>query len=636
MEKDNHIVMIIERFTHDIASEVEFEYLKGHLRAIFPRIVLQKAEGKERCSYDIMVNICVALRSRSWSDFLKFLDAIRQDYPHVFDAINEYYRQITGHNLPNYEIPSPHLQNAPIPPENAPISSQKAPSLSQSASMPQSNANPLPQNAPAQTAPIPSYNPSVPPQNVPIPSQNAPIPSQNAPIPSQNALIPSQNASSPAQYYPIPPLGASVSLQNVPLISQQEEFLELTDVNLRWDLEMCDPKEIEISESRQGSSYNASFLTESNITSRHNDVSLGPAVTYPSSQISNHANPLFAGSSTQMPSDLSEGNQSPVGSSAMEVSSTGTNTPASGGIDVPREATEYRREASSQLRKYHKAIIKDPKSVYRMESSPRGHCLIINNENFENFPYREGSHKDLGNLTWMFRFLNFRVFPFQNRTAEEMKAHLEEFAQSPDLNQLSSLAVVILSHGGPNDSIYGQDGAVANNCPVPGTFITRLELQRIFNTTNCPSMKGKPKLFIIQACRGEDEDNHVRSDNKSLGVNKSSYCGDGGLPDANAEECETESDHPSPELHRAETADMCFLHSSSLGYMAYRSRSEGSPFVQLFTKNVIKHAHEKSLDVIVMKIQKTFSTTPIGSTKMTMPDYNTLLTRKWYFNPPSE
>ncbi|BFZ23507.1 hypothetical protein BsWGS_26546 [Bradybaena similaris] len=219
-----------------------------------------------------------------------------------------------------------------------------------------------------------------------------------------------------------------------------------------------------------------------------------------------------------------------------------------------------------------------------------------------------------------------------------MKAHLKEFAQSPDLAQLSSLAVVILSHGGPHESIYGQNGAVDNNCPVPGTFITRLDLQSIFNTTNCPSMKGKPKLFIIQACRGDDEDDRDRSDNESLGVNENkneSYCRDGGLPDANAVECETESDHPSPELHRAETADMCFLHSSSLGYKAYRSRSEGSPFVQLLTEKVIQYAHEKSLQDIVMMVQNAFTTRMIGSTKMTMPECFSLLPLKWYFNPPS-
>lgn len=118
-------------------------------------------------------------------------------------------------------------------------------------------------------------------------------------------------------------------------------------MNTGGSLEMCDPKEMAAPESRHGSSHNASFLpaeaSELNIASRHNDISLGPAVTYPSSQISNHGNPLFTGSSTQIPSDLSEGNQSPVGSSAMEVSSTGTNTSASYGNDVPLEATKYRR-----------------------------------------------------------------------------------------------------------------------------------------------------------------------------------------------------------------------------------------------------------------------------------------------------
>lgn len=200
--------------------------------------------------------------------------------------------------------------------------------------MPQRNSN-----LPPQIAPIPSHNPSVPRQNASLSPQITPISAHNAPIPSQNAPGSAQNS-------PLPPHGASVSLQNAPLISQNAESVE-PNVNTGGSLEMFDPKEMATPESHHVSSHNASFLpaeaTELNIASRHNDISLGPAVTYQSNQISNHGNPLFTGSSTQIPSGLSEGNQSPVGSSTMEVSSTGTNTSASSGNDVPLELTKYRR-----------------------------------------------------------------------------------------------------------------------------------------------------------------------------------------------------------------------------------------------------------------------------------------------------
>ena len=37
-------------------------------------------------------------------------------------------------------------------------------------------------------------------------------------------------------------------------------------------------------------------------------------------------------------------------------------------------------------------------------------------------------------------------------------------------------------------------------------FFFKIFLYRRFNNEYCPSLKGKPKFFIIQACRGDDYD----------------------------------------------------------------------------------------------------------------------------------
>ncbi|CAG5120412.1 unnamed protein product [Candidula unifasciata] len=496
---------IMDRFTHDIASEVDFQYLNPHLRAIFPRIMLQRAEGRDRASYDIMTTICESARTLCMGNFLNFLAAIRIDYEHVFNLINTYYREETGHNLPNYE-------NAQNFSQSEPILLQNSPSLAQNASFP-------PQNAP-----LPQHNASIPPQN-------APLPQHNASIPPQNAFLPQHNAS-------IPPLNASRIFQNAEPLEPNMSTAGYMDVL--------------------------------------NSNELGTPETF-------HSSYNVSGS--------------------------------------PAETTEP--NISSQLRKYNKLVIENPNSLYTMESTPRGHCLIINNELFQNLPPRKGSSKDLNNLDMMFNFLGFQVVSYENKTATGMKILLEEFANSPALGQTSALAVVILSHGGPSDIIYGEDGALIDNSPVAGTFITKLQLQKVFSGTNCPSMNGKPKLFILQACRGEESEDGQENN----------YCRDDAPSLDHIREPETVSDDPLPE-HRAETADMCFLHSSSLGYKAYRSMSQGSPFIQLFTERIFQHAHEKSLQSIVMMIQNEFSTKAITTTKMTMPEYSSSLTKKWYFNPP--
>jgi len=53
------------------------------------------------------------------------------------------------------------------------------------------------------------------------------------------------------------------------------------------------------------------------------------------------------------------------------------------------------------------------------------------------------------------------------------------------------VVLCILSHGG-DGFIYGSDGAKID---------TRKLLSNLDNV-NCPNMKGKPKVIILQACQG--------------------------------------------------------------------------------------------------------------------------------------
>ena len=60
------------------------------------------------------------------------------------------------------------------------------------------------------------------------------------------------------------------------------------------------------------------------------------------------------------------------------------------------------------------------------------------------------------------------------------------------LTDQDEMAVLcILSHG-KESVIYGSDGKV----------VQAKELINQFSDRNCPQMKGKPKMVIIQACQG--------------------------------------------------------------------------------------------------------------------------------------
>ena len=57
---------------------------------------------------------------------------------------------------------------------------------------------------------------------------------------------------------------------------------------------------------------------------------------------------------------------------------------------------------------------------------------------------------------------------------------------------LGMFVLVLMSHGGRDNLIYD-----SNNQPV-----SLVSIQDLLSPENFPSMKGKPKLMIIQACSG--------------------------------------------------------------------------------------------------------------------------------------
>lgn len=79
---------------------------------------------------------------------------------------------------------------------------------------------------------------------------------------------------------------------------------------------------------------------------------------------------------------------------------------------------------------------------------------------------------------------------------------LQEFGSDERLRTVDACAVAVLSHGTRSDVIYGTDGRITDGIPQMGTYITTTDIRDILSPTNCPALSGKPKLYIVQACRG--------------------------------------------------------------------------------------------------------------------------------------
>lgn len=138
---------------------------------------------------------------------------------------------------------------------------------------------------------------------------------------------------------------------------------------------------------------------------------------------------------------------------------------------------------------------------YPMVREPRGYCVIISNEDFSKTRNgkgenglldRKGSSMDVTNLETLFRSLKFDVRSFKNKEAAEMLNIMDEFA-AKDHSEYDCFVACLLSHG-CDAGVYGNDGMV-------------LDMNRILHAfKNSISLKGKPKVFFCQFCRGEREE----------------------------------------------------------------------------------------------------------------------------------
>ena len=97
---------------------------------------------------------------------------------------------------------------------------------------------------------------------------------------------------------------------------------------------------------------------------------------------------------------------------------------------------------------------------------------------------------------------------------KEMKEAVLKVLERP-LSTYHGLIVFIMTHGGERGILFGSDGQ----------HVTVDEMASLFNGSNCPQLVGKPKIFVIQACRGDrDEHGATRNGGHSLDTTSDTKC----------------------------------------------------------------------------------------------------------------
>lgn len=223
----------------------------------------------------------------------------------------------------------------------------------------------------------------------------------------------------------------------------------------------------------------------------------------------------------------------------------------------------------------HDFYLSHHQQSYKMTSSPRGLALVISNVAFDplaapELDLRKGGEVDDEVLRKVFTELDYVVTVQRNLTAQDMRMCIEDFSRRPEHRTVDSCVLCLLSHG-VEGAVYGTDGQL-------------LQLDWVFESfdnAHCPLLQNKPKMFFIQACRGEDMDCGVEQiDGPSRTCSPSCEqldAGREGQPDANLRQSD---DLGRPRIKLPQRSDMICGFASLKGTAAMRNTKRGSWFIQ--------------------------------------------------------
>ncbi|XP_075159083.1 death executioner caspase related to Apopain/Yama [Haematobia irritans] len=203
-----------------------------------------------------------------------------------------------------------------------------------------------------------------------------------------------------------------------------------------------------------------------------------------------------------------------------------------------------------------KVIISRPTEddEYNCDNPYAGIALIFNHKEVKGQKQRAGTEKDRDAMAATLLKYGFDVRVYDELTFAEVSEKLKATAQE-DHSQNDCLVVVVMSHG-LEGKVYARDMSY----PVE-------RLWNPFLGENCKSLINKPKLFFIQACRGE---------NLEKAVTYTEFA-----PMSRALNTEALPPKP-PTITYAipNTADMLVMYSTFEKYYSFRNVENGSWFIQ--------------------------------------------------------
>ncbi|XP_058121003.1 caspase-like [Anopheles ziemanni] len=247
-------------------------------------------------------------------------------------------------------------------------------------------------------------------------------------------------------------------------------------------------------------------------------------------------------------------------------------------------------------------VIERYAAYYPMNHKRRGMALIFSHNKYNvpnvTLPSREGSDVDCKRLKDTLTSFGFDVKIYQDFKLEEIKNVIDSVA-AMDHKDSDCFLVAVLTHGEEGDYVYAHDCAYQLS-----------SIWTHFTAKNCPSLAGRPKIFLIQACRGNQLDSGVKV--QKDGVARYS------IP-----------------TH----ADFLFAYATIPGFMAFRNTSEGSWFINELCKEMNENGNKYDfltlLTFVTQRVaydHESMSNLPEHNMRKQTPCVVSMLTRLLLFN----
>ncbi|XP_034466997.1 caspase-2 isoform X4 [Hippoglossus hippoglossus] len=234
---------------------------------------------------------------------------------------------------------------------------------------------------------------------------------------------------------------------------------------------------------------------------------------------------------------------------------------------------------------------------YRMSSSPRGFALVISNVTFDpcaaaELDTRKGGEVDDEVLRKVFTELDYMVTVHRDLTAQDMRSCIVNFCQRPDHRTVDSCVVCVLSHG-VEGAVYGTDGQLLQ---LDWMF-------EAFDNSHCPLLQNKPKMFFVQACRGDEMDCGVEQiDGPTRTYSPSCEQRDAGREGQGDAASRQRGDMGRPRIKLPQRSDMICGFASLKGTAAMRNTKRGSWFIQEINATLRLHARDTHLADILVQV----------------------------------